>query len=55
VTVHVEQATSEVVAEPAGSAAQADGLTWEDEERWRALRERIRRDAARTQAEDYGD
>jgi len=56
VTVHVGQATSDVVAEPEpGDAAQAEGLDWEDEERWRALRERLRRDAARTQAEGYGD
>jgi hypothetical protein len=55
-TIHVGEATSEVVVEPeAEGAGQAERLTWEDEERQRALRDRLRRNALRTQADDFSD
>jgi hypothetical protein len=57
-TVHVEQAVSEVVPEPephTGAAPAAEGVVWTELERWRAQRDRARRDAERTQAEGYGD
>jgi hypothetical protein len=57
-TVHVEQAVSEVVPEPepqTGAAPAAEGVVWTELERWRAMRDRTRRDAGRTSAEGYSD
>jgi hypothetical protein len=55
-TIHVGEATSEVVVEPETEGpGQAERLTWEDEERLRALRDRLRRNALRTQADDFSD
>jgi hypothetical protein len=55
-TIHVGEATSEVVVEPDGDGpGHAERLTWEDEERMRALHDRLRRDALRTQADDFSD
>jgi hypothetical protein len=54
--VHVGEATTEVVAQPdPAHTSQESGLTWEDGERWRALRDRLERDSARTAAEGFDD
>ena len=57
-TVRVEDLSSEVIpeVEPQGQAGMEPGLpAWELEERLRALRARLARDAERTRAEGYGD
>jgi hypothetical protein len=58
--VHVEELTSDVSVEPgAGSTqggAQSQGQSpWQEADAFRALRERLARNAARTSAEGYGD
>lgn len=57
-TVHVEELTSEVIASggaPPAAPATESRLPWEAEAAHRLLCERVARDAARTQAEDYRD
>jgi hypothetical protein len=53
-TVHVEQATSEVVPEPEQAQGAAETRT-PDPDAMRGELERLRRDAERTAAEGYGD
>jgi hypothetical protein len=57
-TVRVEDLSSEVIpeAEPQGPVGLEPGLPGPElEERLRAVRERLARDAERTRAEGYGD
>jgi hypothetical protein len=57
-TVRVEDLSSEVIpeTETQGPVAMEPGLpAFELEERFRAVRERLARDAERTRAEGYGD
>lgn len=56
-TVHIDEMVSEVTAEPEprATAPGAAMMEWEEQERWRAARERIARDRLRIQAEDYDD
>jgi hypothetical protein len=55
--VHIDEMVSEVTAEPEPRATAAGAVTvkWEEQERWRAARERMARDRCRLQAEDYDD
>jgi hypothetical protein len=57
VTVHIDEVTSEVVAEaePALPSTPAEGWTWQEMERLRAMRGQLERDQARTRAEGFGD
>jgi hypothetical protein len=60
VTVHVDDLSSEVVAEGGASSGAAgpppaEPPPWEAEDVYRAVRERLARDADRTRAEAYGD
>lgn len=56
-SVHVGEVTSEVVVEPEPAAGetegQAGGWTWADEDRFRALQERLDIDHARTRARGF--
>lgn len=55
-SVHVDEMTSDVVGEPAPSTTPSSGTTpWEEEERARAVAERVARDAERTRAEGFDD
>jgi hypothetical protein len=61
-SVHIDELTSEVVTEgtdrgvaPQPGAGGESGTVWQEQARFRALRERALRDALRTQAEGYGD
>jgi len=57
-TVHIQRATSEVVAEPEApkaSAPPAEGLRTEDLAKARALQARLERDARRVRAEGFDD
>jgi len=56
-TVHIDEMVSEVTAEPEprATAPGAVMMEWEEQERWRAARERMTRDRLRIQAEDYDD
>lgn len=55
-SVHVGEMTSEVIAEPE-TEAPAEGLTsgwsWAEEDRHRALEQRLAMDRARTRAEGF--
>jgi len=62
--VRIDELTSEVVAEDAqtaGATQQAAtrgdsaSTVWQEQARYRALRERVQRDALRTRAEAYSD
>jgi hypothetical protein len=57
VSVHVDEVTSEVVAEaePVPLSTLAEGWTWQEMERLRAMRRQLERDLARTRAEGFGD
>jgi hypothetical protein len=54
-TLYVGSATSELVPEPEPAAGAPAQPVADEEERFRALAERLARDAARTRAEAYDD
>lgn len=60
-TVHVDELTSDVAVEPEAAAAEQRGATeqpasrWEEEDRFRALRERLAYDLLRTSSEGFDD
>jgi hypothetical protein len=60
-TVHVDELTSDVVVETEAAGAEEPGATerpasrWEEEDRFRALRERLARDLLRTSSEGFND
>ncbi len=56
--VHVDQVTSEVIAEPEPGAAQGAGAPaewWEELDRFRKSKSRLMRDHQRTCAEGFDD
>lgn len=55
--VHIDEMVSEVTAEPEPRAAApgAVKVKWEEQQLWRAVRERVERDRLRIEAEDYDD
>jgi hypothetical protein len=59
-TVHIDEAFSEVALEPEGQAPDAPAAhggapAWQELERFRAIRERARQEAERTRSEAFGD
>lgn len=56
-TVHVEQAVSDVALEPEAQTAEAaaEAPEWAELEQWRAARDQARRVAERTRAEALSD
>jgi hypothetical protein len=58
VNVHVDEMTSEVIAEPEQASQVGDGDSdqrWAEEERHRWIRERLASDRLRTAAEGFDD
>ena len=53
--VHVDELTSEVVAEPEPDSGAESAAPADEEDRFRAMRDRLARDAARTRAEGFDD
>jgi hypothetical protein len=59
-TVHIDEAVSELALEPEAQTQQSAGAhgagpAWAELEHWRAARDRATQDAERTKAEGYGD
>jgi hypothetical protein len=60
-SVHVDELTSDIEVQPGPggetpeAAPRPSGDRWDDDERYRLVRERVLRDLERVAAEGYGD